>query len=557
MTSATKINQNSQERAPAEHHALVRQVMVALIGAFKKILLYPPDHVIYQTSLKNLRDKLAVFFQNHSRLVLAIDQNKIRFDEAVVHEGTKTEENPAFILFRDGIYAIEIESSIDAEELHLFLNALKKNQMVTEDGESDIVTALWELGLSSLHYEAEDVGFENDDDFEIPDVSGFQTSEDFSQKTSSSNAENEKIPEPSFQPLIHNWNLQEITAEDRAHIAEMIAEEEERERIEYVIYILLFILQQQTQPNDFFEVITFLKQELRDAMQDHKFKSVHNTIQILRRSLASSKHGTHWSVPILEDFFTFLSGEKFLKSVHGDLDRIAVCGNRELDYFKHALLFLNPSAVTFLCPMLQDTQSKRLKKLLMVVIGIMGERDFQRFNEVLASSEPDLMKMMVHIMGFMKNERSFKRLIHLMRHDEAIIRREALKAAFRRNPEIAGEVDWLLEDPDADVQKLYLRIAGQKRSSQTERLLLDYLKKNRIRSGNKDRLLDVYIALGKCGSDDALPFLKKELFLIPFFGILRSKKSVRRYAAVHALTDLKTEKAKLLLSGKLNTIPHL
>jgi hypothetical protein len=544
--SNTKIN---ERKTPVEKQALVRQIMVALTGAFKKNLLYPSGHVIYQTALNQLKDKLAIFFQSHSQLVLAIDQNKIRFDKEVVHEGAKTEENPAFILFRDGIYALEFDASIDVDELHLFLNVLKQHQMVTEDGESDVVTALWELGLSSVHYQAEDVGFDGDEEFEIPDVGGFQTSEDLSTKGPAE--DNDTISESFFQPSVHDWNLQEITAEDRAHLAGMITEEEEWERIEYVLYILLFILQQQTQPADFSEVITILKQELQEAMHDHKFKSVHNTIQILRKSLSPSQERTHWSIPILEDLFAFLSGEEFLKDLHADLDRIAACSSRELDYLKHALLFLNPSAVAFLCPMLQDTESKRLRKLLMVVIGIMGERDFQSFSDAMTSSEPDLMKMLVYVMGFMKNDRSLKRLVNLMRHNEANIRKEALRGAFRRNPDIAGEVVWLLEDPDTDVQKLYLRLAGKKRNPRTEKLLLDYLKKNRIRSGNKNRLLDVYIALGKCGSDDSLSFLKKELFFIPLFGLLRSKKSVRRQAAVHALNGLDTEKARLLLSGKL------
>jgi hypothetical protein len=60
----------------------------------------------------------------------------------------------------------------------------------------------------------------------------------------------------------------------------------------------------------------------------------------------------------------------------------------------------------------------------------------------------------------------------------------------------------------------------------------------------------VYIALGKCGSDESLPFLKKDLFFLSFMGILRAKKSLRRQAAVYALNGLNTDKAKSLLERK-------
>jgi hypothetical protein len=526
--------------------ALARQILIALNGAFKKILLYPPEHVIYQTSLESLKKKLDHFIEKHGSLVLKIERHQILYKDEVVHDGPMNEENPAFILFRDGVYHIEFQPSIELWEIHSFLEILQKNQILDENAENDVVTALWELNLPSLSYKAEDVGFDTGEDFEIPELGGDDALEEDPDQTP---VKADKVePDPPLQPLIHKRHLWEITAEDREHLRNMLVEEEDWEQIEYVLYILLYILQQQTQPDDFSEVMAFLNQELQEAMLDHKYQSVYNTFQILRKNLDLHKATGHWSIPLLEDFFASVSAKTFLIVMQDDWDRIAECNPEELDYLKRALIMLNSEAIETLGLMLLETASNQTKRLLMVVIGILAEREFEHLQKLISSPNSELLKMLTHIMGFMKNRASFHRLPELLRHESADVRKEALKAIHRRNSNMIGELNLLMDDPDKDVKQLFLEYAGQQRDVKTERLLLDYLKKHRIRSGNKQFLSQVYVSLGKCGSDESLPFLKKNLFFLPGLGILRSKKSIRRQAAEYALRGINTEKAKSMLN---------
>ena len=183
----------------------------------------------------------------------------------------------------------------------------------------------------------------------------------------------------------------------------------------------------------------------------------------------------------------------------------------------------------------------------MVVIGILAERNFEPLEKLLSSSSPELLTMLIHVIGFMKSRASFQWLPELLRHESADVRKEALKAIYRRNSKMIGELNFLMDDTDEDMQQLFLKYAGQQRDIRTERLLLDYLKKQHIRAANKNFLSRVYISLGKCGSDESIPFLKKNLFFLSGLRILRSEKSLRRQAAEYALKEINTEKAKLLL----------
>jgi hypothetical protein len=547
---ALKTEKQASQKEPVDNGTIhVRLVINALNGAFKKILLYPPEHVIYQDALESLKNKLDIFFEKHQTLLLTIDQNRICYGDEVVYDGPMNEENPAFIFFRDGIYMLEFQKSIEKWEIHLFLEILQKNQILTEDSENDIVTALWQAGLPSLRYEAEDVGFDTSEEFEIPELGGSESSEE--QRDQMADQDDDAEFMVSNQDLIYDWNLQEITPRDREHLNNMILEEEEWERVEYVIYILLYILQQQTQPDDFSEVIAFLNQELQEALKDHKYQSVYNTLKILNKNIESQKDRNHWSIPLVNDFFSSLSEKAFLSVLHDDLKGIARRSSDELGYLKRSLLMLNSNTIETLCPMLLETESNRVKKLLMTVIGIIGEREFESFEKLLSLSDIKLLNMLIHIMGFMKSDSSLNRLLKFLHHTSAEIRRQSLKAIFLRTSDRTSDISWLLDDPDEDVQKLFLRYLGQRRNLESEKLLLEYLKKNRIRPANKQRLFAAYIALGKCGSDESLPFLKKGLFFLPFMGILRSKKSLQRQAATYALNELSTEKAKSLLERKI------
>ncbi|UCF94513.1 MAG: HEAT repeat domain-containing protein [Desulfobacterales bacterium] len=350
-------------------------------------------------------------------------------------------------------------------------------------------------------------------------------------------------------PQLINRRLWELTPEDREHLRNMLEEEEEEwESIEYVLYILMYILQQQTQPNNFSEVMAILSHELQDAMKEHRYQSVYNTLQILRKNLDTPKVQDHWSVPLLGDFFASLSGKAFLNVTQGDWKQIAGCDPKELSYLKRSLLLLNPSAILVIGPMLLELESNQTKKMLMSVIGILAEREFEHLAKLVFSSNTELVKMLIHIMEFMQSEQSFKELRTLLRHSSAGARKGALRAVCHRNRDIISDCFWLMDDPDEDVRQLFLTYASQQRDIKTERLLRDYLEKHRIHFGNKQFLFRAYIALGRCGSDESLPFLKKNLFFWRCLSILRRKKSLRRQAAVFALKELNTENAEALLN---------
>ena len=157
------------------------------------------------------------------------------------------------------------------------------------------------------------------------------------------------------------------------------------------------------------------------------------------------------------------------------------------------------------------------------------------------------MVWLAHVMGFMQNELSLSDLRALITHTSAAVRETALKSLFRRCPQAISEWGHLLADPNESIRQRFLVYAGRHRDQGTEKVLRDYLKTQRIRSSNKEYLFQVYRTLGRCGSDESIPFLKKHVYILPGFGLLRSQNALNRQAALRALQELKTVKAETLI----------
>jgi uncharacterized protein (UPF0147 family) len=525
---------------------MARDVLLSLNGAFKKRILYPIGHVIYQDALNSLIDRLSSFFTASENLALIVQRNTISHAGRVIHEGPMNEENLAFILFRDGIYYLAFKKTIESWEINSFLEILKNNQILTENAENDIVTALWELELPSLTYQAEDVGFDTGETFDIPELGYVESSGDLSDIKATNVIKLEQAQrchEPVFNKVL--WTL---TSQDKVHLSNLVVEEKDWERIEYVLYILLYILQQQGKPKNFSEVMAYVNQELSDAMKSRKFHSVFSTLQVLNKTLNADSNRNHWARSLLEDFFESLSETDFLSVLQDDWAAIAACGSKELSYLKRSLLFMPPQAISTLGPMLSHIKSKTIKKILVSVMAELAAVDYEHMAKLASSTDTAVLASIIPVLGSMRNDRSLANLRKMVRHPSARVRRQALMAIWRRQPELIAELSFTLDDPDEGVLQLYLGYAGRQRNKRMEAKIREYLEAHPIRTNNKQYQFRMYRTLGKCGSDASLMFLKKSLFLLPIFNILRSKKSLKRQAAVHAITAIGTPSTESMLS---------
>lgn len=540
---------NNHKAADLEEQA-AKQILYALIGAFKTLNLYSESHGVYKNALKLLKKLLDDFLSRFGELRIHIQRGKIIFNDEMLYEVTTESADLVFILHRDGILWLEFQKGLELWEIDTLFKILHDHSVLEEDAEDDIVTALWEFNLPSILYEAADLELGTGDDINIADLPcAYKKDKDLEGKDSvscryavdHSNLAANVLRQDGQDELWH------LTPDEREQLRKMIAAEEKLDGADYVIDALLYILENHCLPEDVTELLDTLLQELREALINARFTYLLETLLKLK------KHGTllntksHWSVPFLERFFTSLSSNAFLNGLLTISAQVQNCDAAQLKDLVRFLLLLDKSAITTLGPLMLNIQSAKLQRILLKTIGTMAKRDFGPLEKLIAASGPDLAARLVFILGFLKDPRSRQTLSKLLGHQSEMVRRQALKAILARDDQSIKEIFPLIDDSDKRIRKLLLERLGREKNEQIENLLLRYLKKHRSGFKNEDHFIAVCRTLGRCGSDRSIPYLTRLLFKWPLLGIIRFGNSTRHRGAVIALKELKTEKAALLI----------
>ena len=527
----------------------VKELIVALTGAFKKRNLYSETHSVYQNALNSSKKRLDAFLDTHGELRFDIDRNRLRFGDEIIHDGKWESTDLFYVLFRDGILWINFQAGLELWELDTFLGILQKHLVLEDDAEDDVTTALWEFNLHAITYEAADLELSAEDVIDHPEARCCadpqeQDAQD-DHRSQSMMGEAAAADQPALHQQAELWH---ISAREQEMLRKMVAEEERLDGTDYVIDVLLYILEQQAEPGEDIEnLLKSLAQELHEAAVSGRFNYFYSVMRKLTQHLKKQEAAKHWSIPYLERFFASLAGSDFLKLLTKVSSHVENCDPEQRKAFRSALLLLDASAILAIGPLLMDIKTTKMYQLLLETIGIMAGRQFVYLEKLLASSPPELVRRLIFILRHMKDQQAQLALKRLLGHNAPAVRMEALKTLLAQDGHASRHLFELIDDPDASVRQLLLEHLGRKRDLQTEKLLLGYLQTHRFGVKEAEELRMVSKALGRCGSDRCIDYLIKEMYQWPVLGVLRTGRSHRRQAAVIALQGLQTPKAAKLI----------
>jgi hypothetical protein len=538
------------ERDNAENpvYANAKQVMIALSGAFKKLNLYSESHSVYTNALIALKNSLEQHFGRFGNLNIRISRNQILCDDEVVYQGSAEPADLVFVLHRDGILSFEFQEGLELWELDTLLKILHEHCTLADDAEDDIVTALWKFNLPSIQYEAADLELGLPDETRLfHQQGGTQEVEEEEENRATAETEADMTNDDpqaaaDVSPLEHRNELFHLTPDEREQLRKMVFFEEQLDNTDYVVDVLLHILEQHCLPEDVEDLLGTLSQELGHALSKGRFAYLHAAIIKLEHHLRNLHDASHWSAPYMDRFLKSLSGHSFLNRLPALSSLIDEGPPESLKELKRLLLLLDSRCIAILGPMMQQTPSAALQRVLIATIAAMAVRDFSHLERLIYDAESDLVPRLVFILGHLKDEASRQLLSNLLGHQSPAVRRQALKALLARDKDAIEEVFSLMTDPDESIRKMVLQHFGRERNVRLERLLLRYLE---AEAGNVDD--DPYLAmcrvLGRCGSDQSLHFLANQLFKWPLLGILRSPGSRQRRGALIALEGVNSTKA--------------
>ena len=532
-----------------------RQLINIFILAWKNYGLYPEDHVTTIKSFENLAATFGNFFTTHGDLRLAVEKDRLLCESEIIHEVSPEapSEDIITLLYRDGIKWIEFQEGLTLDEITSFYRIAYKYRLFAEETEGDIVTALMDEELEYIDFKAVDIFWQ---DLLLMDFSQLpppapqpeevakQNETDQSQQPAGSDGEDiyaRSIADPSITAHL------ELSNADYEILQQMVQEEESWDITEDLFEVLLIILKSQTEPENFTAVLDFILEEVVETIELEKFDLLVKLFQSLHKLFSpETSTGQDWKSPLIDRFFQDLSEPKIFQLISEKLLKLQTSEIEKLKALDQALHYFSPEVIPFLMPVIMQRSSHEIQQMVSEVIVHLSRRDIEPLEKIAEQHGTEMGDKLLVILNRLQGDRVNKILFKMRDHPSDKVRRKAIKELVDRDPKYAQRLFSLIDDPRKEIRTSILAAFAKHKSSALENMLLNYLRGNSAQK-DPDHILACYEALGRCGSNTAVPFLRRILLSRGWNSFMGSGKLIFREGAAIALALLDTPEAKDVL----------
>ena len=529
-----------------------RQTVKIFLLAWKNYGLYPEDHVNTIKSFENLNAAFSNFFTNHDELRLTVEKDRLLYSSEVVYEVSQetSSEDLTTLLFRDGIKWIAFKDGLTLEEIASFFRIANNYRSFLEEAEGDIVTDLIDEELEYIDFKAVDIFWQ---DLLLIDFSKLpqQASQD-EDDAEKKKADRPREPEGSGKEKINARSIADLLTGDvqlglsddeNETLRQMVEDEESWIFTEDLFDLLLIILKSQSEPEKYEAVLGFVLEMAVKTIELDKCELAIKLFQSLYNLFTKELDEKDWKRPPIKRFFDDLNDPEILQLIG---DKLLNVPTSEVDKFKtlgQALHYFSPRVVPYLVPVIVQTRSPEMQRMVSDVIVKKSRRDIGPLEEIAQKHGQEMGVRLLAILNRLQGDRINTIILRMCDHPSDIVRRNAIKELVKRDPEYAQQLFSRIDDPSKEVRASILAAFAKHRSGALENLLLNYMQEN---IGKKDpaHILACFEALGRCGSNTSVPFLSKILLNKGWNNFMGTGKPVFRQGAAQALSFIDTPEAK-------------
>ncbi len=533
-----------------------RKIVNTLLLAWKNYGLYPEGHATSQKAIANLQSAFADFFSTHSDLRLSVEKNRLLCESDVIHEvsSDSLNEEMTYLLYRDGIQWLEFQQGLPLNELTYFFKILNKYKALAEETEGDIVTGFIDGDLQHIIFKASDIFWEDFPLIEFSDLNAhLQMEGDDAHQVETADTHQveesvriddhaKSIADPSISD-----SLWKISSGEHEELQRMVQEEENWDNTEDVFEVLMVILRSQTDRHNFSSVLDFTLEEVVDTIEQGEFSLLLNLFQSLHQLLYRDESpDLAWIRPLIDRFFQDLSSPKIFDLITSKLLLLDDTDTEKIQALRQVLLYFSPEITISLGPIIMQSRSAAIQQMVMEVIEYLCLRDMGPLEKILDHPDRKLGEKLLALLSRLKGERSNKIFLKMSEHPSEKVRSEGVRVLVARDPKFAQKLFYHIDDESKAIRREILAGIAKHKSSVLENMLQKYIKEN-FDKKDPTHILACYKTLGRCGSANSIPFLKRILLGNGWNKFKGFGKLLHREGAATALLLLDTWDAKDIL----------
>ncbi len=536
-----------------------RQAIRIFLLAWKNYGLYPEDHVNSIKSFENLNAAFSNFFTNCGALRLTVEKDRLLCGSEVIYEVSQeaSSEDITTLLYRDGIKWIEFQDGLTLEEITSFFRVANNYRSFSEEAEGDIVTDLIDEELENIDFKAVDIfwqdlllmDFSNLPPAASPDEPDEQAEDDAEQNEGETGrprepeeSDGEEIHARSIADLLTSDAQLELSNADSKTLRQMVEEEESWIITEDLFDLLLIILKSQSDPEKYQAVLDFISEMAVKTIALDKFELLIKLFQLLHNLFTKELTEKDWKRPPIKRFFQDLNKPELCQLISEKLLEVPTSEVETVKALGRALQYFPPQVVPFLMPVIVERRSPEIQQMVSDIKVKKSRRNIEPLEEIAEQHGEEMGSKLLPILKRLQGERINEIIFKMCHHSSDIVRRHAIKELVKRDPEYAQKLFSLIDDPSKEIRASILAAFAKHRSSTLENMLLNYIKDN-FGENDPAHILSCFRALGRCGSNTAVPFLREILLNKGWNSFMGTGKPVFREGAAIALSLIDTPEA--------------
>ena len=493
--------------------AELRDLILSLGKGLRASRQYPPEHPIPQQFKHIFRDQLARFFEHSDRICLSVTIDGFDAGDETVFRGPTNSDNIAHIMHRNGIRLLEIQPSINANEIDAFFDAFVTCSSQGDEPQ-DIVNCFWKASFENIRYEVID-------SFETGEVSGMfpEFSADQSQHTfagtrasyipgskiSWSNSSHAPLAqaEQTHQMMVQAFGEPDkLSTVEQQALAGMISEDRAKNTKREVVDLLIQLCSENSGPQDMRLTAEALQSTFDRLIGDANFLTLCDIIISVRRLLELDEFESHVVKKRLKEFEARCGDSVRLKMVTNILNTKT---DVDLSSVESYLSLLGWESLNNLLWMLGELSQYPARKM---VCDLLVKKGFEKI-DILGSAVYDsrwyVARNVVWVLGEMKTLQAVPFLTKAAKHNEPRVKTEVIKALGKLGGDkAAGVLQTMLRDESEKIRLYAARELGQNHSRAACQGLTDVVREKDFPDSPPAEMRQILEALVTCGSEESL-----------------------------------------------------
>ena len=423
-------------------------VIAALMAALRNYGLFPPEHTSTANLLESIHKSILNFTGQFEDLGFGIEKTSLIYEEIVVFDGDPSDENPAYVLYRDGIRWIQFADGLEIQELESFFRLFNHYRVMPDEPEDDLVSALWREDLPHILYLASDDLWDVEPvlDFSVFDLAGQTTGgseleQEMEERESSQgdswesirpDKDDAKFKDLSVSRVASGEALWHLDPEEKEILKKDIQECVEQESREDVIGLMLLILNSESEPEFFESIIKYLKEEFRISLINKDFGASFLLLGNMKKIQEAHNGTKEWAHEIFDKFYEDLVKPEVLTTLIPVWHQLSTLDPTVVKNFTRVLRLLPPKAGETFAGMINKVSSPNARSLMIEIIASFATRDMAVLGALLVEPEEDLgLRLVRVIMGLADQDAAIALMRQASSHPRSKVRNEAQKSLYK------------------------------------------------------------------------------------------------------------------------------